>query len=82
MGWSQEWPMTEIRQFKDNRCVGISWGKPIVNEILVFECNQCLKELNINTTSFSKLMAAAKAQNWLVKFNDIGYSVHCDRCKG
>jgi hypothetical protein len=78
MNWSTTWNIRTPELSLKNDFIIDNLHNPT---ILTFECNVCEKELDINTTSFSKLMAAAKAQNWLVKFNDVGYTVHCDRCK-
>lgn len=56
--------------------------KKMDKRILVFECNTCDDELDVNTTSFIKLVEAAKEAGWVMKWLDIGYNIWCPHCKG
>jgi hypothetical protein len=70
MVWSSQWTQSMKQSMYDSK-----------ETTLVFECDRCLKEFNIDTTSFQKLYDAARASNWVVIWLNEGYTVHCPDCR-
>lgn len=78
------WPVaveffgTKIVGSKEVELDTTDWSRDDI--ILIFECKECKKEFDCNTTSFKVLCDKSKEAGWKMKWLDIGYETTCKEC--
>jgi lysyl-tRNA synthetase class I len=91
MGWSSEWNLPPLKEFKTELPIQDIIEKVYLNKVpthdpysnpdahIYYECS-CGEILDPGTKSFASLNNHASKVGWKIRFSERGYIPHCVKC--